>query len=248
MLAACPLAGVCFWKYEKTYARRGGVALISIDLVKMPGLLSGLTGVLFFYVVSAFFLVFSVYLQSAIGLSPLETGLVFLPFGVGAFIGPLTTPLAIRALGRFVPAVGMLLEVAGCVLLAFLVAAMPGQMPAQIPTVVAVGLLGFGQGWALPTLVRAVISRAPASGSGMIAGITNSALQISAALGVAVMGGIFFTVAGPAADAVSMARAFAVAMLCVAASLAISASFSVVVSRPGRLATPHARTTSGRDA
>jgi len=105
-------------------------------------------------------------------------------------------------------------------------------MPAHIPLVIAVGLLGFGQGWALPTLVRSIINRAPATGSGMIAGITNSALQISAALGVAVMGGIFFTVAGASPDAVSMAKALAVAMLCVAASLSISAVFSIVASRP----------------
>ena len=231
MLIACPLAGFAFWRYEKAFARRGGVPLVSVDLVRRPGLMSGLTGVLFFYVVSAFFLVFSVYLQSALGLSALATGLVFLPFGVGAFIGPLTTPLATRVFGDRVPAVGMLFEVAGCVLLALLVAATPGRMPAQGPLIAAVGLLGFGQGWALPTLVRALISRAPATGSGMIAGITNSALQISAALGVAVIGGVFFSVAGPSPDATSMARALMIAMLCIAASLAVSAVLSVVASR-----------------
>jgi MFS family permease len=242
MLITSPAAGVCFWKYEKVYARRGGVPLISVELAKIPGLMSGLTGVLFFYVVSAFFLVFSVYLQSAIGLSPLETGLVFLPFGVGAFIGPLTTPLAIRAFGRFVPAVGMMLEVAGCLILAVLVASMPGRMPAHFPLVAAVGLLGFGQGWALPTLVRSIINRAPATGSGMIAGITNSALQISAALGVAVMGGIFFTVAGASPDSASMAKALTMSMLCVAASLSISAIFSIVASRPNQSAMPRVAT------
>ena len=98
----------------------------------------------------------------------------------------------------------------------------------------AVGLLGFGQGWALPTLVRSIINRAPATGSGMIAGITNSALQISAALGVAVMGGIFFSVAGVSPDPASMASALTTAMLCVAASLTISAIFSIVASQPNR--------------
>jgi len=33
-------------------------------------------------------------------------------------------------------------------------------MPAHLPLVIAVGLLGFGQGWALPTLVRAIINMA----------------------------------------------------------------------------------------
>ena len=128
----------------------------------------------------------------------------------------------------------MMLEVAGCAILAVIVASAPGRMPAHIPLVIAVGLLGFGQGWALPTLVRAVINRAPATGSGMIAGITNSALQISAALGVAVMGGIFFTVAGASPDSASMAKALAAAMLCVAASLSIAAVFSIVASRPSQ--------------
>lgn len=231
MLIACPIAGVAFCKYEVAYARRGGMPLISVALIRRPGLLSGLTGVLFFYVVSAFFLTFSVYLQAALGMSPLETGLVFLPFGVGAFIGPLTTPLAIRLFGDRVPAIGMTLEVVGCALLAALVAGAPGQMPAQFPLTAAVALLGFGQGWALPTLVRSIINRAPVTGSGMIAGITNSALQISAALGVAVIGGVFFSVAGTAPDPLSLAKALVVAMMCVGGSLAVSAVLSIVASR-----------------
>jgi len=231
MLIACPVAAVGFCRYEVAYARRGGVPLISVELIRRPGLMSGLTGVLFFYVVSAFFLTFSVYLQAALGMSPLETGLVFLPFGVGAFIGPLTTPLAIRLFGDRVPAIGMMLEVAGCILLAALVAGAPGQMPARFPLIGAVALLGFGQGWALPTLVRSVINRAPATGSGMIAGITNSALQISAALGVAVIGGVFFSVAGKSPDALTLAKALVVAMVCVAGSLTVSAVLSIVASR-----------------
>ena len=231
MLVASPAAGYCFWQYELAYARRGGVPLVSLELVRMPGMMSGLTGVLFFYVVSAFFLVFSVYLQSALGMDPLTTGLVFLPCGIGFLIGPLTTPAAIRVFGSWVPAIGMLLEVAGCLYLAALVADAPAQMPAQLPLMVAVGLVGFGQGWALPTLVRSVIDRAPTTGSGMIAGITNSALQISAALGVSVIGGVFFSVAGSAPTPTSMAKALVAAMLCIAASLAIAAIFSIVASR-----------------
>jgi sugar phosphate permease len=96
-----------------------------------------------------------------------------------------------------------------------------------------VGLLGFGQGWALPTLVRSVIDRAPVSGSGMIAGITNSALQISAALGVAVIGGVFFSVAGTSPSASSMAKGLIAAMLCIGASLTVAAILSVVASRSG---------------
>jgi hypothetical protein len=55
-------------------------------------------------------------------------------------------------------------------------------------------------------------------------------LQISAALGVAVIGGVFYAVAGVHASPASMAHALIVAMLCVAGCLAVSAALSVRAS------------------
>lgn len=228
MLAASPLFAVGFWRYEQALARTGGTPLVDPQLRRAPGLVVGLTGVLFFYVVSAFFLTFSVYLQDALGYSPLVAGAMFIPCGLGFLIGPLTTPLAIRWFGRGVPALGMMFEVIGCLLLSAAVAIAPApQAPPGMAVIVALGLIGFGQGWAVPTLVRTVIDRAPAGGTGMVSGIVNSALQISAALGVAIIGGVFFRLAGAAPTPLSMAHAFSVTMLCIAASLALAALLSV---------------------
>jgi MFS family permease len=231
MLAAFPVAGLTFWRYELALARHGGTPLLSPEVIRMPGLLVGLMGVLLFYVMSAFFLTFSVYLQDGLGASALSAGLMFVPCGLGFFIGPLTTPLAVRTFGRFVPAIGMLCEVLGCVLLCVVVAAVPaGHYPARLSVGAALWLIGFGQGWALPTLVRSVIDRGSAGGSGMISGVVNSALQISAALGVAVIGGVFYAVAGVHSSPASMAHAFIVAMLSVAGCLVVSAVLSVRAS------------------
>jgi hypothetical protein len=220
-----------FWRYESALARRGGTPLVSAELVNSSGLLVGLVGVLLFYVLSAFFLTFSVYLQCALGASAFSAGLTFVPCGIGFFIGPLTTPLAIRAFGRWVPAVGMLFEVLGCVILCAAVATVPaGHYPALLLLDLALWLIGFGQGWALPTLVRSVIDRGPAGGSGMISGVVNSALQISAALGVAVIGGMFYTVAGEHPTPATMAHALIVAMSRVAACLAMSAWLAIRAS------------------
>ncbi|WP_250462404.1 hypothetical protein [Caballeronia sp. GAFFF2] len=62
-----------------------------------------------------------------------------------------------------------------------------------------------------------------------ISGITNSALQISAALGVAVIGGVVFGVAGPSPDPVTLGSALFVAMLCVGGSLTVSAVLSIAL-------------------
>lgn len=236
MLAASPLFAIAFWRHEQSLARAGGTPLVDPQLRRAPGLAVGLTGVLFFYVVSAFFLSFSVYLQQALGYSALAAGTVFIPCGLGFLIGPLTTPLALRYFGRWVPAMGMMLEVIGCLVLSAAVAAAPtGQAPSAATIIVALALIGFGQGWAVPTLVRTVIDRAPAGGSGMVSGIVNSVLQISAALGVAIIGGVFFRLAGPVPTQSSMAHAFSVTMLCIAASLTLAAMFSVRAAMARRI-------------
>lgn len=224
MLIASPLFAVAFWRYEQALARRGGTPLVNPELSRAPGLVIGLAGVLFFYVVSAFFLTFSIYLQEAIGESAFSAGMMFIPCGLGFLIGPLTTPAAIRWFGRWVPVLGMSFEVLGCVILSAVVASAPvAHAPATVGVIVALSLIGFGQGWAVPTLVRAVIDRAPPGGSGMVAGIVNSALQISAALGVAVIGSVFFSLAGAKPTPAALAHAFSWAMLCVAASLTVAA-------------------------
>lgn len=245
MLASSPLFAAGFWRHQLALAQRGGTPLIHPQLGRAPGLVAGLAGVLFFYVVSAFFLTFSVYLQDAIGDSALAAGMMFIPCGAGFFVGPLTTPLALRCFGRWVPALGMALEIAGCLLLGAAVAHAPAAHAPALPlVVVALWLIGFGQGWAVPTLVRMVIDRAPPGGAGMVAGIVNSALQISAALGVAVIGGVFFSLAGARPTPLSLAHAFSVAMLCIAASLAVAAMLTISALRTRGAAV--APTSSGR--
>lgn len=233
MLLGAPVVAMIFWRHEAALLRRGGTPLLSPQLARSPRLLAGLVSALFFYVVSAFFLTFSVYLQGALGTTPAVTGLMFTPFGVGFLVGPLTTPIAIRCFGRWVPALGMLLEMLGCVVLSAAVGtAAAGERPALVPLIVGVGLLGFGQGWALPTLIRSVIDRAPAAGSGMVSGLVNSVLQISASLGVAVLGGLFYAVAAPALSPASVARGFIAALLGIALSLSLSALLVLYASAP----------------
>jgi hypothetical protein len=64
----------------------------------------------------------------------------------------------------------------------------------------------------------------------MISGVVNSALQISAALGVAVIGGAFYAMDGAHSSLVSMAHALVVAMLGIAGCLVVSAALSVWAS------------------
>jgi MFS family permease len=187
---------------------------------------------LLLYVIAAFFLLLSVYLQGALGDTALDAGLIFLPFGLGFLSGPLLTPRAGRIFGSFVNPIGMGLEVLGFVALALLVAHTPaGTYPQRWLMAFALFVSGFGLGLALPTLVRAVTGRVIPAFAGMIAGIVNSTLQVSAALSVAVIGGIYFTVLGTRVDPASIAHAFVVAMLCMVACLAVATVLGVTLAR-----------------
>ncbi|MCC8381880.1 MFS transporter [Xenorhabdus sp. PB30.3] len=231
-LALSPVLAVVFWRYETRLAANGGEPLINPSAFQTPGLRTGLVVALLFYSIAAFFLLLSIYLQGALDETPLTAGLVFLPFGLGFLLGPLSTPIAGRWLGRFVNSAGMTLEAAGFIALIILISGtLPDHPPSGVLLALILFLIGYGQGLALPTLVKMIISRVDAGYSGMISGIINSTLQISAALSVAIIGGIFFSVLGSRHDVSAISSAFIAAMLCIAILLILGAILSFRIVR-----------------
>ena len=223
-LAAAPVLAWGFWRHEHRLARAGGAPLLDPAALRAPGLGRALLVALSFYSIGSFFLLFSVYLQDALHTSALDAGLVFLPFGLGFLLGPLVTPACRRLLGDWVNPTGMALESAGLLGLAWLVDAGPaGLAPLPAPLAAVLFAIGFGQGLGLPTLMRMITGRVSPALSGMIAGVASSTLQVSTALSVAVIGGVFYGVLGARDDPAALAHAFTVAALCIAGCLAAGA-------------------------
>lgn len=242
-LMAVPVLAWLFWRYETRLAQAGGTPLLDPAAVQAPGLGRALLIALLFYAIGVFFLLFSIYLQDALHATALDAGLVFLPFGAGFLLGPLSTPFCRRILGAYVNPTGMGLEVVGLVgLVLAIVAAPAGVAPLPVPLAAMLFVIGFGQGLALPTLMRMVTGRVAPAFSGMIAGVANSTLQVGTALSVAVIGGIFYTVLGARTDPAAITQAFVVASLCIAACLAAGAGLSITLARQ------HAPRRTGEDA
>jgi membrane associated rhomboid family serine protease len=70
---------------------------------------------------------------------------------------------------------------------------------------------GLGQGVAFPRLFATVLGDVPQAQAGVAAGITNSALQIGAAISVAAIGSLFFMVLGDGTGERAYAHAFSIA-------------------------------------
>ncbi|TFW16814.1 MFS transporter [Duganella callida] len=231
-LAAAPLLARLFWRYESRLARAGGAPLLHPAALRAPGLGRALLIAVCFYSIGSFFLLFSVYLQNALHVSALDAGLVFLPFGAGFLLGPLSTPYFRRHLGEWVNPIGMGLETAGFLGLAWLICATPDRVaPAATPLAVLLFLIGFGQGLALPTLMKMITGRVAPAYSGMIAGIASSTLQVSTALSVALIGGIFYTVLDGRDEPAAIAHAFIVAALCIACCLGAGVVLGMTLAR-----------------
>lgn len=229
---AVPLLASLLWRYERRLSQNGGSPLLDPVVLRAPGLGQGLAIVLLFYSIGAFFLLFSVYLQDALQLNALTAGLLFLPFGVGFLIGPLLTPYLRRFVGNYLSAIGMGCETLGLAGLAGLIAhTMTGSAPAMLPLAVLLFITGLGQGLAMPTLVRMVTGRVAPAFSGLIAGVTSSTLQISTALSVAVIGGIFYSMLDPGRSGANITHAFIVALLAMAICLATGAALSIRLIR-----------------
>jgi MFS family permease len=231
-LAAAPVLAVLFWRYETRLQLAGGTPVLNTAALKAPGLGRALLVALCFYAIGVFFLLFSIYMQGALHMTALRAGLIFLPFGAGFLLGPLLVPQLRRVLRDYVNPIGMGLEVFGFLWLSWLVSVTPATLTPPLSSLMAIlFLIGFGQGLALPTLMRMVTGRVAPAYSGMIAGITSATLQISTSLSVALIGGVFYTLLGEQAAAISITHAFTVSILCIAACLAVGAALSLTLSR-----------------
>ena len=217
LLGFLPLLAL-FWCHEHRVVRDGGDPLVIPAMLRAPGLLRGLAATLCFYAIAAFFLTFSIYEQSGLGRNSLYAGLALLPFAIGFMLGPLTSPRLHRHLGARTPVVGMVLEVIGLVGVALSVYTDTSYLLSS-----ALFVLGFGQGIALPTLVRALIDRVEGKIAGLVSGLVSSTLQISAALSVAVIGGLFYMVQGIHPDPTATTYAFTISTVIIGVSLLMAA-------------------------
>jgi MFS family permease len=211
-LIAFPFLLAGFFGYEAHVQAKGEQPLMPPSLFGMPGVRRGMAAVLCFYCLAAFFLTFPVYEQAGRGQGALATGLSILPFGLGLLLGPLTSPFFVRRLGTLTASVAICAGAGGLLLLASSVATETHAL-----TLPALFIMGFGQGTALPNLIRVVLERVPVRWAGLGAGLINSLLQISASLSVAVLGGIFYAVLGSGTGEAPVSHAFVITLLWVGA-------------------------------
>jgi len=135
----------------------------------------------------AMFLYLTLYIQDALGYSPLQAGLRFLPVTLLSFaVAPISGRLSVRVPVRLLLGIGLLLVSAG--LLAMTAVTASSGWTTLIPGFV---LAGAGIGLINPPLASTAVGVVHYSRSGMASGINNTFRQVGIATGIAGLGAVF---------------------------------------------------------
>ncbi|WJR80847.1 MFS transporter [Bradyrhizobium sp. NP1] len=241
MLMLSPVSLTVFMQFEKRVTSRGGSPLVDLSLFRERGFATGTVMALVFYMLSSFYLTFSVYLQGGLHLTPLDAGLRTLPFAIGYFAASFASAGIMQRLGPRALTLGFIVQVIGfgAVILSVL-DVVPGYI--EIALLVA----GLGYGIVVPSVIKVVIGSVDQRHAGLASGVIISTFQIGAALGVALIGGVFFSALGAGENLTAYAHAFAIALTCNVALLMLAALLSLWLAAGQPAATSRTEATSHR--
>jgi EmrB/QacA subfamily drug resistance transporter len=181
---------VCFFYNQKSKAASNRHPLMDTQLFNNRNFMLGLLAVLFHFMFhTAYLLMVVVYLQNGPGISALECGLYFVPHAL-LFMGSaaLTSRLLV-AYGKNVLLAGLLIIFVSFVLQIKMFST--GKQP--FLHMLLIGVYGLGNGMVLPFLLNIVLDSIPARYAGVSAGIFSTFQQIASALGISIIGGVFYS-------------------------------------------------------
>jgi EmrB/QacA subfamily drug resistance transporter len=228
-LGAAPIVLGAFALQQRRLSARGGTPLMPPELFRSRGVTMGLAAQLLFWSGQAsFFLVLSLYLQLGRGMSALHSGLVFTILAGAYLLTSLRAPALTVRHGRRVLAAGAGMLAVGHLTLALTIAdvGIGGSVLALAP---GLALVGAGMGLGITPLASLVMAAAPPEHLGATSGVLSTMQNVGNAIGVAVIGVLFY-----GAVSHGFAGAFQVSVIALAVALTgVAALTRLIPARVG---------------
>ena len=182
-----------FLRLERAVARRGGMPLIDLSLLRTRPSCAGLLAAFFFFFANlSFYLVMTIYMQKGLQIPPLQAGLVFLPLALTFVVASRHSGMRAKHRGTLVLIEGCAMQIAG---LAALVLAIEWiDTPSAMMLALVLTIFGYGQGLVMAPLSSAVLSTVKPASAGAGSGMYGTTAQIANAAGVAAIGAVFFAI------------------------------------------------------
>ncbi|MFD8784029.1 MFS transporter [Kitasatospora sp. NPDC059599] len=188
-VSAVLLAAFVGW--EVHYGRRHE-PLVSMALFAVRPYAAGvLLSLVYFAGFTAIFFIFTLYLQVGLHYSALTAGLAITPFAVGSGVAAAVGGRLVSRLGRRLVVAGLLLVLAGLLASALAVELWSGPRvgwTTALPLLVA----GAGSGLVIAPNQTLTLQQVPVARAGSAGGVLQTAQRVGSAVGIAVVGSVFF--------------------------------------------------------
>ena len=193
-LAATPVLLAVLGVHQYRHGRAGGHPVVEPTLFRERPFSAGMIAQLAFWAGQAsFFLILALYLQQGRGVNALDSGLIFMVIGGGYLATSMYAHLLSARLGRQVIAVGALVMVVGLGLLRAAADSSGSGIGWLLP-----GLLvdGIGMGMVIAPLTGTILGRVSPELAGSASGLLATGQQVGSAIGVALIGNVFYGALG----------------------------------------------------
>jgi EmrB/QacA subfamily drug resistance transporter len=230
------LVAFAFW--ERRLAKRNIEPLVPPHLFSHPAFTGGtILALVYFAAFTSIFFTISILWQAGLGHTALESGLVSVPFAIGSIIGASQSDrLAVR-LGRSVLVMGTAFVATGLIALWLILLLVPTAELTNWDLLVPLALAGLGSGLFIAPNARFIVATVDRTEAGAASGVIGTMQRIGSAIGIAVIGSVFFgnigAIAGPGDVATAFGEAATLA-LAVSALFAVAA-FALVFTLPRRV-------------
>ncbi|MER6948586.1 MFS transporter [Nonomuraea sp. NPDC000554] len=188
-LAAAALTALVL--VERARSRAGRPVVLDLSLFAIPSFRYGGAAAM---IVSlgefGLILVLPLFLQTAMGYSAFQAGLIIASLAAGTFLAGGTVPqLSRRLSGRAIVRTGLALEAAAAIAIGLTLSPSLGPWT-LVPWLV---VYGFGVGFASAQLPNVMLAGVPSRQSGVASGLQSAIRQLGAAVGIAVLGAVLVT-------------------------------------------------------
>jgi EmrB/QacA subfamily drug resistance transporter len=220
LFPAAAVGGVAFAWWERRVAARGGDPVLDPRLfTRTRGFASGtLLATVYFVGFSGLWLILAIYLQDALGYTPLQSGLATTPFSVGSAVAAALAGRVIGRWGRGLTVVGLLGVIAGLSLAAAALQVAPGHL-AGLLAAPALLIAGVGSGLVVSPNVTLALRDVPVPLAGAAGGALQTGQRVGAAVGTAILPALYYVLLNQGAGA---STAIALAVVCAVAFTAVA--------------------------
>ncbi len=192
-----------FIRFERWKTARDGAPLVVLSLFRERVFVAGLFVTFLFGVANpAMFFTLALYLQIGLHFSPLAAGLTFAPAPVGFFIAATLSGKLVRRLGGRLVMLALIQKAIAWTIIGAIVHR-NGTTLHGMQLLPFMLIEGAAAGWTNPPLIGLSLAGVHNRDAGSAAGVLTTVQQIASAVGVAIIGVLFFGVLAHHAPAVS---------------------------------------------